>query len=279
MRREILYIELLIALLFISSCKPEIKERPLMIKNLDTLYLPLKPLEFEAKGTDWDIRLYSMTQPIPLEISYIEKGFYLTQKNNFGVIEGPGHFCLISGENYFKYKVYLKNADKPLVKEIDYRSPKTVNTDSSLTHQKISISVDEWQNIYSVNKGNNLFEENIIKLPVTAGVYRAQFDLPLSSYYVQPGSCTSIPINSKFVKDRQIFNITAGPLKDQYGNLVADGTIVKFIYNDGTYTHSMESALLRGYASIEIPSIELKEYTLFAKIDNTESISINLRPL
>jgi len=263
----------------IPACKNEIAKSPELINEIGKLSIPLERLAFYASGAEWKATLLSFTQHIPLVVQYTDSGFYISQENNLGIVEGPGRICLRSGENYFYFDVILVNRDKSLIHAIDYRSPKTVNPDSSLNHQKLFLEIDRWRNVVGSKEKSVFFEEEEISLPTKAGTYIAQPGIPLTSYYVQPGSCTSIPVNAEFRNDKSVYHVIAGPLIDRYDNLVADGTVVTFIYDDGVYTNHMEAALLNGFATIEIPSHQAKEYSLFAKVDETISSKISLKPL
>ncbi len=265
-------------LVLISACNNEIVQEPIMINSSDTLYMPLKDLEFEAKGDQWEAILNSFTQPIPVKIRYGKNGFHLYPKKDHGIVEGPGRLCLQHGDNKFYYKVYLKNILPPKIEEVDYRSSKIINLDSSNAQQRIFLAVDEWRNIVDAAEGAELFEEEILQLNKKVGVYRAQGHLALSSYYIEPGSCVSIPLKAKYIDIKKVYRIIAGPLKDRYDNLIADGTVVKFICDNGKFTNLMEEISLNGFASIEITAEEVNEYSIFAKVDDAKSLSITLQP-
>jgi hypothetical protein len=117
-----------------------------------------------------------------------------------------------------------------------------------------------------------------VNLAPKTGVYRAVAKEPLSSFYVLAGSCTSIPVKAEYKKDMEAYYVTAGPLKDKDNNIVANGTMVAFIYADTKQTYRMEAPLLDGYVSVIIPSATGTQYTLRAKINETISSQINLIP-
>lgn len=263
--------------MILSSCTKDSAERPLPLIEITRLSLPLEHISFQASGREWEAVLYTYIQPLSLEVNYTNSGFSISQKDDLGIVEGPGRICLKSGTNYFYYEVLLENRDGGVTTERDYRSPKTVNADSSLSHQRIAFIVDEWSNVIDSAESSHFFEEKEISLTSRVGIYRTQAKLPLSAYYIQPGSCTSVPLHSEFRPEASIYKVVAGPLQDQYGNVVAEGTMVAFIYDDGQYTNQMEVMSLNGYATIEVSSVGSTVYNLFAKVNETVSSTIQLQ--
>jgi len=265
-------------LVFLVSCQNKAIQKPIMLSKSPVLSVPINRLEFSSEGKNWDARLYSFGQPVPLKIQYTETGFYLSQKNQSGVIQGPGILYLSAGKYDYFYDVSLVNMDGPTTMISDYRSPKTVNPDSSLSHQKLFFTIDRWRNVVKSDQTAGYFEESEISLPPIVGIYRAQETDPLSSYYVQPGSCTSIPLQADFNMDKSTFHVVAGPLKDAYNNQVADGTVVAFMYEDGAYSFRMEATAHNGSATVDIPVKTNLTYTLVAAVNETKSLEIQLNP-
>jgi len=270
MRKIVLYI---IPGLLIAACNNKKLDKPVWVNQSDTLSLPGKALLFSAKEKNWKAVLQTMTHPVPLITIYKSGKLLVTTENNSGITGGPAQICLFRGTNYFFYPVYLENSSfHPLTKE--YRSPKTVNPDSSLLQQRIVYTIDEHRNI-SAGKKDYFFEEEI-QLAPKAGIYRAIKDEPLTAYYVQEGSCTGIPLQSGFLKEENAYRVTAGPLKDKYGNTVANGTLVAFNYSDGKYVWRTEAALQDGYAYLLIPAERDKKYSVNAKVNEAISKTIQL---
>jgi len=239
-----------------------------------TVQLPGALLQFKSSGTNWKARLQSFTQPIPLKTEYLDSGFVINIQNEQGVTEGPAQIILSNGNQHFYFPVLLRNRQTTAAPK-DYRSPKTVNPDSSLQQQSIRHQVDASRNI--LISGNQYFKEEEITLAPKAGTSRAMANVPLSAYYVQPGSCVAISVKSQYSKENNLFTVTAGPLKDKYNNKVADGTLVAFIYGDNEQTWRMEAALLDGEATVFIPAAN-KKYSLHVKVNETVSGTILLTP-
>jgi hypothetical protein len=123
--------------------------------------------------------------------------------------------------------------------------------------------------------GNYFFEEAIWHSP-KAGTYAADTSNTLTSFYINPGSTISVPLNYSYSPEIKRFFVKAGPLKDQFNNTVADGTQVTFIYQDDSRTWIRNAHLKEGMASITVPEGPGGELTLFARVNETVSSSIKL---
>jgi len=262
-------------LLLLSACNKPV-DKPVWLNPQPIISYPDVQVQFKSKTTNWSATLISFIQPIPLSIKYNSNGFTVLNENKNGVIEGPAQICLSSGSEYFYYPVNLQNKEWGAVTHKDYRSPKTVNPDSSLHQQRMVHGINQYRNlVYTEKKTQYFFEEDIILAP-KAGNYRAISNEPLSAYYIQPGSCANIPIKAIYNKQKDSYEVTAGPLKDKYDNQVEDGTLVAFIYTDNKTTNRMEAALLHGYATVFIPAKEQPTVSLKAKVNETTSATIQL---
>jgi len=268
----------IILLLFIIACKNKQPARPVLLNKEKIISVPNDSLLFQSKEKNWDAVLLSFTQPIPLQIQYTEQGFILSLQHKYGITEGPAQVMLSKDDQQFFYELSLRNNSYGIISNKDYRSPKTVNPDSSLAQHRITHTIDEWRNIFNAPQQLQSFYEDIIQLNPIAGTYRAQKDKALSSFYVQPGSATTIPLNSIYNKTENVFIVTAGPLKDKHNNTVANGTMVAFIHSDEGQTYRIEAALLNGLVSIKIPAAKNKTYRLMAKINETISKQMTLQP-
>lgn len=275
MRKRFVYI---ILLLSIAACKNKAVEKPLWVNNTGIVAFPNESLVFQAKGNSWKASLLSFTQPVPLTIKFINDGFILSPQNKYGLTEGAAQLILSSGSQHFYYDLNLHNNSFGSITAKDYRSPKTANPDSSLAQHRILHTIDEWRNILNAPQQLKPFYEDIIQLNPIAGTYRAQKDKALSSFYIQPGSATVIQLKSAYLKEENVYVVTAGLLKDKHNNTVANGTMVAFIYGDDESTYRMETALLNGFASVKIPAEKYKQYRVTAKVNETVSAPIQLLP-
>lgn len=269
MRNMILY-----SLLFILgfSCKPN-QQKPLWLNPRSVLDFHFNELKFSCKAGNWTALLLTSVQPILLKSSY-EKGILTIHSPiKGGAIAGAALVCLLRNDESFYYPVQLinKRAD---TSTIVFRSPKTVNPDSSLVQQRIHYQIDEYRNI-SAAKNTQLFDENDVLLRPKTGTYRTEDNNPLTSYYVQAGSCVRIPLNSSLNRIEKVFEITAGPLKDKDGNLIADGTLVTFVFQNEQVS-TMEVSTVNGFAISKIPAIS--SYKMYAQINHLKSKKLFLKP-
>jgi hypothetical protein len=266
---------ILVWFLFFISCNNSV-EKPIWVNECSNFVFPKDTFHFQSNSKDWSAILYSFTQPVELSIEPERKGFRVIVDRNSGIVEGPAHLCLTSGKTNFFFTVNLLNTGDSLSQMVDYRSPKTVNPDSNIQHQSIIHKVDRFQNLETVIDANFFFEREYILSPVVK-TYRAIEDKPLTAYYMQAGSCAKIPISSSFDADKGRFNISAGILKDKYGNNIADGSLIRFIYANGKNIYRQESLVKNGFAYAQIPSKNQEIYKLYAETNNVKSGVIELK--
>jgi hypothetical protein len=266
-----------LVLLHCISCKTPTLQQPVWINEKDTVIIPESEFIFSTEVNTWRAWLLTATQPVQLTNDYQNKKLVASALHKKGITEGPARICLQSDEQFFFYPVYIINSDTTPVINRDYRSPKTVNPDSSLGQQRIIHQYDINRNIEQTQRGHHFFYENEIRLSPVTATYRAIELEPLTSFYVQPGSCVSIPVSATFNSDKQVYDVIAGPLKDKDGNIVADGTSIAFIYTNGKETSRMEVSLLKGYAQALLPVLQKNGYTLIVRVNKTVSTKITLR--
>jgi len=272
MRKQLLHIILILSL---AACKNKLVEKPVLLNKETIVFVPRDSFSFQSKEKNWEAVLVSFIQPVPLQINFTTNGFTLRLQNKYGITEGPAYIILSKNNRQFIYNVNLHNESFGSITDKDYRSPKTVNPDSSLVLHRMIHSIDEWRNLIYTNQSLQYFKEELLSLSPVAGTSRAQEDKPITAFYVQPGSATTINVNAVYNKDERVFEATAGPLKDKHNNTVANGTIVAFIYTDGQNHYRMEAALQNGTAIVKIPATG-KSYSLYAKVNETISSTIQL---
>lgn len=266
------YIMLYSLMVVLLSCKSK-EQKPLWINSKAVLDFHFETLKFSCGEGNWTALLLTSVQPILLKSSY-EKGILtINSPIKGGAIAGFAQICLIRNNQSFYYPVQLINKRQD-ISTIEFRSPKTVNPDSSLVQQIILYQIDDYRNI-SAAKNNQLFNENDALLLPKTGTYDAEVKNPLTSYYVQAGSCVKIPLKYALNRKNKVFEVTAGPLVDKYENVIADGTLVTFIFQN-EFIGKMEVSALKGFAVAKLPA--LSDYKIFAKIDRINSSQIFLKP-
>jgi hypothetical protein len=266
-----------ISVLFFTACKTRTAKRPLWTNAVDSLQLPNIQLQFIAEEKEWQARLLTATQPIALRVTQQRDQLVLDMFQPRGVIEGDASICLSTQGQYFYYPVYLINEYDTLQLNREFRSPKTVNPDSGLYLHRMKHATDVYRNILPTQPRQKYFYEERVSLPPKAGLYRAVAAEPLTTYYVLPGSCATIPLMYSYNKQENCFYVTAGVLKDKDNNIVADGTMVAFIYGDEEETYRIEVSLLCGKAIAIIPAEEGRRLTIRARINETISSPVILK--
>jgi hypothetical protein len=253
------------------SCDKKI-EKPIWLNQ--TSVISYNDIAFRFKTNEQDLQAILITsiQPINLKADYQNGVLKVYPINKGGIIEGKAQIFLRNKKNSFFYDVEIKN-DTQVVFRKEYRSPKTLNPDSSLLQQSIVYDVDEFRNLSTNNKESLFFEDNF-KVSSKAGTYQTEENNPLNAYYVQAGSCVNINILHKKIMDKNIIQVFTGPLLDNFNNLIADGTLVTFYYQND-YTSTITATTLSGYAQVEIPFS--KGLTIYAQINQLKSNLLKIK--
>lgn len=264
------YLFLLVLSLF--ACQKVAVKLPVFI-NPESIHLTQQDsLKFEVEGENWAVSIQT-----PVHIIYPE----FTQENGQltvlltpkeGVIEGSAYVTLYHEEQHFNFPIYLKNQGSEIQLE-DLRSPKTVNTDSSMVQQQILYAFDQSGNLTEVKEGS-YFQENYLELSPKTGIFKGITGSAVSSYYVDPGTVKEIPLTYSVDQINQTLTIKAGPLLDQFQNTVANGTLVIFLVEKEGKTTRLEAVVQEAYSQFTFPLSRVKNANVSAKIAHISSATL-----
>lgn len=277
MTRQKLYINILV--LFLFACTQKKVTAPVWLNHTNIITLPTDTLFFSSLvKNQWKASLLSFVQPIQLKVMPSSEGFMIYLKEKTGITEGPAQLLLQHDDVSFFYPIQFQNASPGLITEKDYRSPKTVNPDSSMHQHRMLYTTNQWRNLEQLSKSTQYFAENILDLTTKAGSYPAQENNPVTTFYVQPGSVKNIYLIASYQPLNNCYTVETGQLKDAYNNIIANGTNVVFSYWNKDIVYKMEALTIDGKASITIPAME-EGYKIAATIGQYSSptISINKR--
>ena len=273
MRKLITY---LVLLLLLSSCDNAEVDTPVWQNRTDTLIAPDFEIEFKGIDKGWDVILYTVMQPIKLKVLQNGKTLLASFPEHKGLIDGPAHLLFISGNQQLVFPVYLRNETNLIAFYKDYRSPKSIITDLSRQQHQMIHQIDAHRNLIPLSNGG-LFHEEVLQLGTRTGIFLADDESLLTAFYINPGTAVSIPLKAKFNEKTKTYTVTAGPLVDQFKNMVSDGTLVSFHYSDSQFTWNHETTLLDGYSSISIPATSEDSVSVYAQVNMVKSNILKLK--
>jgi hypothetical protein len=105
--------------------------------------------------------------------------------------------------------------------------------------------IDQNRNLVAKDK-KSFFTERMVGVSSKSGQYEGIPDEPLTNYYSQPGTASSLPLSISNKGLEKIIKV--GPVVDKYGNKISDGTLVYIRYSQNGFTHMIPVVTRDGIA-------------------------------
>lgn len=266
------YILFLVLVLF--ACQQEPVSQPIVLNSHAIYVVNQDSLTFEVKGENWTAWVQTPVQVIHPELTQQNSQLTVHLTSKEGVIEGPAFVTLQAAAQQFNFPIYLKNPASKIQLE-DLRSPKTVNTDSSMIQQQILYAFDGSGNLTELEEGK-YFQENYLELAPKTGTFKGITSTAVSSFYVDPGTVKTIPLTYFSDPINQTVTIKAGPLLDQYENTVSNGTLVIFSLEKAGEKKLIEAVVQDAYSQFTLPVSETRNSSITARIAHITSQTLTL---
>ena len=259
-------------LLFIS-CTDKFISKPILLND----HFDLSPLNdtiiLKTIAKEWDVNLYGLYQPIPVNTVYKEGILKVIPQNGYLVPSSTIHLLLSFKNNYYIYEFqYINNYQDEFIRT--FRSPKTMNPDSSLIQYIQKHTVTELRNIIISDSTKEYFKEYEHSLPSIAGIYNDKHSTPISSYYIQPGSPTELILYISIDSTRKSYSIETNYLTDHYGNEIANGTLISYFIDSGASKKIIERQIMNGCSTLLLPGESFQPFRIYSIIGLTISNAI-----
>lgn len=246
-------------------------------------------VKVQGAGEEWKFVLLTQRQPILLKPEFHQGAGVIPLQFPFDFYQGPAVLCCMHGERRYFYSLLLVDdrvAGRPVIQK-EYRSPKTVNPDSSLAQQRICFDLDTSRNILPYARRypgmpTPYFYSDTVWLPPVARTLVVQPPANISAVYVQPGTVGDIALRGAFSVSDRGFSLWTENLQDRFGNAIADGTMVDFVFypeggpDDDNGMHQVESPAVRGAAAAFIPGEGVRRLRVYVRIGTIRSKVIRI---
>ncbi len=266
------YLYILFIILF-TSCH-DVSQKVSWLNQQPRLAYEKAVFEISAKDLSAieAVYIYTGIQATELELVRSKKSIQAkTPKGKF-LFSGPARLIIKDKNNHLSIFKFIGN-QKARTETKDFRSPKTLITDSSLTQQQLVYTITEARNI--VLKNNEAASELWKDLAPQAKTYRAQENKAETSFYVEAGSCSNIKLSQqKQGLNTSFFN--TNQLKDQYGNQITEGTKAIFYIQKGKELTRIERVSEDGIVKMKLPEHIQKPYSIWLEIGVAKSNKIAL---
>lgn len=228
---------------------------------------------FELKATPNNsiskVFIYTAIQSTELKVQQQGKKILATIPKDKNIFSGPAHLVIVDKNEKATCLPFI--GEKSTTTETkDFRSPKTLITDSSLTQQQILYTVGESRNL--IFKENAPAIESWKELAPQQKTYQAQKDKAVSSYYVEAGSAKNIVLLGAKTSNGMTYSTKT--LKDAYGNLIAEGTKGTFIIEKNSRMLRIETECHDAKLKLVFPKHIEAPYTIVVSIGLVSSNKI-----
>ena len=266
-------IAILILLLF-TACHNAKKEVSWLNKQAFVNYATTS---FQLGGQDLNdilaVYVYTGLQATQLDLERVDDIIHARIPKGEILFSGPARL-VIEFENE-KLNIYpFRGKQTVKTEEKDFRSPKTLITDSSLTQQQLVYTVNAARNIILQN--NKAASEVWFDLSPQEKTYQAQENKAETSYYVQAGSVKNIRLSrTNNVNGKASFQTNL--LQDAYGNTIADGTKAIFYIKKNKEITRIERVSKDGQVNLALPTYIRGPYAIWLEIGLATSNKIVMR--
>lgn len=261
--------------IFLFGCQKEQTKKPVLLNPQAEVVVNQDSLLFDIEGENWKAWVNTPVQVIYPQMDQNKDQLIIHITPKEGVIEGPAFLTLQLDEQQFSYPISLKNP-KAKGQLQDLRSPKTVNTDSSMVQQQILYAIDLSGNLSELEEGG-YFIENYLELTPKSGTFKGLTSSPVSSFYVDPGTVKEIPLTYSLDSYNQTVSIKVGPLLDRFNNSVSNGTLVTFFLEKEGEQKRIEAVVQDSYSQLTIPHAEVDNSSVRVKIAQVYSQSLTIQ--
>ncbi|MCH7402269.1 hypothetical protein ACFOUP_18295 [Belliella kenyensis] len=267
-------IHFLMLFIWLFSCHRSEIEKPIWVNPVKEWKESDGLMKFKVVPGDWSAIIQTSSHPIPADFSLENDELWVAFPKERLFVSGQAFLVLYLERNSFSFPFFL-SLDLKEGKLEDIRSPKTLNTDSSLVQQQM---------LYAVGKGGNLvpldnevfFKEQYIHQGEKVGIFSGASDTNLSSFYITAGTPETLPISAQFEAVQNLFIVQVGPLKDAFQNYVPNGTLVTFSVRTDSKIWIIEEVVKDGFAYIHLSEDRFTAAGIQANVAHVFSKNLDL---
>lgn len=264
----------ILLLIFFASCQ---EDKQLMTWPNQQELVDYDNYTFQIKAEDvYAIKacyIYTALQPIELELRLANDRLLARIPTGKKLFTGPARLIVQSSKD--KVTIFpFTGITKTTMEKKDFRSPKTVITDSSLTQQQLIYTVGATRNLALTE--NQFAVERWQDLSPKKKTYQAQAEKVETSYYVEAGSATKIQLIKDGLSAKKTQQFKTNLLQDKYGNPIADGTRAVFHLVKNKENIRIEKTVKNGIAKLEMPAYLNTPFSIMVEVGITQSNKLQL---
>lgn len=264
----------ILSILFFASCQ---EDKTIMTWPNQKKLVDYDNYTFQIKSDDIHTikacYIYTALQPIELDLRLANDRLLARIPAGKQLHAGPARLIVRSIKDQVTIFPFTGKTKTALEKK-DFRSPKTLITDSSLTQQQLVYSVGATRNLAQTE--NEFAIERWKDLAPQKKTYQAQEEKIETSFYVEAGSANRIQLIKAGLSAKQKQQFKTNFLQDSYSNQIADGTRAIFYLEKGAEQIRIEKTVKDGIAKLEVPAYIKTPYSIAVEIGIAQSNKLQL---
>ncbi len=263
------YVLIILSLILFASCQ-DIKQEVLWLNQQETV--DYNTFKFRiSSNKNQSIKgcyIYTALQPIELELRKIDDQIVANIPKGKQLFSGPARLIIQDQGEQLTIFTFV-GIQKATTETKDFRSPKTLITDSSLTQQQLVYTVGTTRNL--VFTENKIATERWKDLSPQKRTYQAQEEKVETSFYVEAGSANKIELIMDTLNSTPSTQFITNLLQDKYGNQIANGTRATFHLQKGKENILIEKTTRSGVVKLEVPEHITPPYSIYFEIGFDQS--------
>ncbi len=243
----------IILLILLWSCRPI---EPLEIV-WDSQYdsYPICSQEMVLKGENLEgiqeVYLYTSVQNSPMDFKTENDTIHIKSKDNTNCFSGPAFIIVSTDLQKVVLPFEIPSEDQVLIQN-DFRTPKTLNTDSLVAQQSIVYEIGTHRSL--LPQAKHYAQETYYQFTPKDTTLRAREGDPKTAFYIEAGSVKDIKITLINPKANTQKYIKSNLLQDSYGNTIRNGTEGKLFITSKSGTQILRSYSQEGIMKFPLPN-------------------------
>ncbi len=187
------------------------------------------------------VRFYNSVRNIAVNYRVVKNQLIIEPLVDDHCISGES-FWVFGSENHHQIVAHKETIQNEPVEKKDFRSPKTIITDSLVDQQSITYQLGKNQQL--ILNDNEFAQESYYKFSPIDKTMRAIENQPRTAFYIESGSAQTIPLEYRI--NTHTIELNTPPLQDAFGNSIKEGTLASIIIKNRNQERIIRTYVKKG---------------------------------